>query len=42
LRDVIPFPKVATSAELMSGAPGPVDDVQLNDLAIAIIKSDKE
>ena len=42
LRDVIAFPKVATSAELMSGAPGPVDDVQLSDLAIAIIKEDKE
>lgn len=42
LRDVIAFPKVATSAELMSGAPGPVDDIQLNDLAIAITKSDKE
>ncbi len=36
LRDVIAFPKVATSAELMSGAPGPVDDIQLSDLAIAI------
>ena len=42
LRDVIAFPKVATSAELMSGAPGPVDDIQLNDLAIAIINQDKE
>ena len=42
LRDIIAFPKVATSAELMSGAPGPVDDVQLGDLAIAIIKEDKE
>ncbi len=42
LRDVIAFPKVATSAELMSGAPGPVDDVQLNDLAIAIMNNNNE
>lgn len=42
LRDVIAFPKVATSAELMSGAPGPVDDIQLNDLAIAITDNTNE
>ncbi len=42
LRDVIAFPKVATSAELMSGAPGPVDDIQLSDLAIAITDNTNE
>ena len=36
LRDVVAFPKVATSSELMSGAPAAVDPVQLDDLAIAI------
>ncbi len=42
LRDVIAFPKVATSAELMSGAPAEVDDIQLSDLAIAITKEKTE
>lgn len=41
LRDVIAFPKVANSSELMSGAPAAVDNAQLNDLAIEI-KSTKE
>ena len=40
LRDVIACPKVSTSAELMSGAPGNVDESQLSDLAINIIKED--
>ncbi len=38
LRDVIAFPKVSNSSELMSGAPAPVDQVQLTDLSIALIK----
>ncbi|MBP3600518.1 MAG: aspartate--tRNA ligase [Clostridia bacterium] len=40
LRDVIAFPKISNSSELMSGAPGEVDDIQLNDLSIAIVKKD--
>lgn len=36
IRDVIAFPKVANSGELMSGAPDYVDDVQLSDLSIAV------
>ncbi len=39
LRDVIAFPKVSNSSELMSGAPAQVDTAQLNDLAISIIES---
>ena len=43
IRDVIAFPKVANASELMSGAPGRVDDIQLTDLSIAITeKEDKE
>ena len=38
LRDVIAFPKVSNSSELMSGAPSIVDNVQLSDLAISLIK----
>ena len=38
LREVIAFPKVANSSELMSGAPSIVDNQQLLDLSIAIIE----
>ncbi len=38
LRDVIAFPKVSNSSELMSGAPSIVDNAQLQDLAISIIE----
>ena len=41
LRDVIAFPKVSNSSELMSGAPSIVDNAQLNDLAISLM-GDKE
>lgn len=40
LRDVIAFPKVATSAELMSGAPAPVDKKQLTELAITVTEKE--
>ena len=38
LREVVAFPKVANSGELMSGSPSPVDETQLNDLSIKIIE----
>jgi len=41
LKDVTAFPKVQNASELMSNAPGFVDDKQLEELAIAITKSDK-
>ena len=37
LRDVVAFPKVSNASELMSGAPGNVDNGQLDDLSIAIV-----
>ncbi|MEE1278882.1 MAG: amino acid--tRNA ligase-related protein, partial [Acutalibacteraceae bacterium] len=42
IRDVTAFPKVATSSELMSGAPAPVDDIQLKELNIALIEKTEE
>ena len=42
IRDVIAFPKVANASELMSGAPGNVDQLQLSDLAIAIMENNQD
>ena len=36
IRDVIAFPKVASSAEPMTNSPGKVSDKQLEELGIAI------
>ena len=41
IRDVMAFPKVQNASELMSGAPGPVDVKQLEELGIKTNKEDK-
>lgn len=42
IRDVIPFPKVQTAAELMSGSPAAVDAAQLAELGITVTVSEEE
>jgi aspartyl-tRNA synthetase len=36
IRDVIAFPKTASGFDLLTGAPAPVDEVQLRDLGISV------
>jgi aspartyl-tRNA synthetase len=36
IRDVIAFPKTASGFDLLTGAPAPVEDIQLRDLGIAL------
>jgi aspartyl-tRNA synthetase len=36
IREVIPFPKTASGADLLTGAPAPVDELQLRELGIAL------
>ncbi len=42
IRDVIAFPKVASSAELMTNAPGTVDAKQLAELGIALLPREEQ
>jgi aspartyl-tRNA synthetase len=42
IREVIPFPKTATGFDPLTGAPAPVDDVQLRELGLKVVASPKQ
>ena len=42
IRDVIAFPKVKDASDLMTDAPGTVDEKQLEELGIAIVAGEEE
>ncbi len=42
LRDVVAFPKVQNASELMTNAPSPVDELQLNELGIGVTASENK
>lgn len=42
IRDVIAFPKVKDASDLMTEAPTPVDEVQLEELALSVRKTEKD
>jgi aspartyl-tRNA synthetase len=41
LRDIIAFPKTQTGIDPLTGAPAPVDPIQLRDLGLRLAEKDK-
>jgi aspartyl-tRNA synthetase len=42
IREVIPFPMNKNAQDVMMGAPGPVEQKQLDELHIALVKDEGE